>query len=83
LDAIADPTEKLNRLVELNVEEQVYNLCRTTVVQNAWKERPDLEVHGWVIDLKTGLVKDLNVSHNDAHGLGYVYELDEESVNSH
>jgi carbonic anhydrase len=83
LDAIADPTEKVNRLVELNVEEQVYNLCRTTVVQNAWKERTDLEVHGWVIDLKTGLVKDLNVSRNDAHGLGYVYELDEELVTSH
>jgi carbonic anhydrase len=83
LDAIADHTEKVNRLVELNVEEQVYNLCRTTVVQNAWKERPDLEVHGWVIDLKTGLVKDLNVSHKDAHSLGYVYELNEESVSSH
>lgn len=80
LDAIENQTDKVNRLVELNVEEQVYNLCRTTVVQNAWKERTDLEVHGWVIDLKTGLVKDLNVSHNDAHSLGYVYELNEETV---
>ena len=83
LDAIGDHTEKVNRLVELNVEEQVYNLCRTTVVQNAWKERTDLEVHGWVIDLKTGLVKDLNVTHKDAHTLGYVYELNEDTVSSH
>src|SRR5471030_1352483 len=51
VDAITEPTDKVNRLFELNVEEQVYNLCRTTVVQNAWKERTDLEVHGWVIDL--------------------------------
>jgi len=76
LDRITDQEQKINRLVELNVSEQVYNICKTSIVQNAWKQRTDLEVHGWVIDLSTGLVKDLKVSSDGSHNLGYVYELD-------
>ncbi len=75
LDRITDHTQKVNRLVELNVSEQVYNLCKTSIVQNAWMERHDLEVHGWVIDLGSGLVKDLNVTSSSPQNLGYVYEL--------
>src|SRR5215217_4449374 len=59
LDRITDNEHKVNRLVELNVVEQAYNLCKTTIVQNAWKERNDLYVHGWIVDISTGLVKDL------------------------
>ena len=76
LDRITDHETKVNRLVELNVTEQVYNVCKTTIVQNAWKERTDLEVHGWVIDLSSGLIKDLGVSASNPHNLGYVYEFD-------
>ncbi|SDE31256.1 carbonic anhydrase [Mucilaginibacter pineti] len=76
LDRITDETQRQNRLVELNVSEQVYNLCKTSIIQNAWMERHDLEVHGWVIDLGTGLVKDIKVSSSSPHNLGYVYELD-------
>lgn len=76
LDRITDETQKLNRLVELNVSEQVYNLCKTSIIQNAWMNRADLEVHGWVIDLGSGLVKDIKVSSSSPHNLGYVYELD-------
>jgi carbonic anhydrase len=76
LDRITDETQKQNRLVELNVSEQVYNLCKTSIVQNAWMERHDLEVHGWVFDLGTGLIKDLKVTSSSPHNLGYVYELD-------
>jgi len=83
LDRISDTQLKLNRLVELNVIEQAYNLCKTTIIQNAWKERSDLEVHGWVIDIGTGLVKDLKVSSNDPQKLGYVYELDVELASAH
>jgi carbonic anhydrase len=75
LDRITDETQKLNRLVELNVSEQVYNLCKTSIIQNAWMHRADLEVHGWVINLSTGLIKDIKVSSSGAHNLGYVYEL--------
>jgi carbonic anhydrase len=83
LDRITDEETKINRLVELNVIEQSYNLCKTNIIQNAWKERSDLEVHGWIVDIKTGLVKDLKVTTNDSQSLGYVYELDQEAVAAH
>jgi carbonic anhydrase len=75
LDKIENEADKINRLVELNVVEQVYNLCKTTIVQNAWKNRADLEVHGWVIQLDSGYVKDLNVSVSNADNLGKVFSL--------
>jgi carbonic anhydrase len=80
LDRITDEDVKLNRLVELNVIEQVYNLCKTTIVQNAWHEREDLEIHGWVIDLNSGLVKDLQVTAKSSENLGKVFKLDESKV---
>ncbi|WCT13054.1 carbonate dehydratase [Mucilaginibacter jinjuensis] len=83
LDRITDEPAKLNRLVELNVIEQVYNLCKTTIVQNAWGNGQNLEVHGWVIDLGTGLVKDLKVSSTGAQNLGYMYELNDAPVAAH
>lgn len=57
LSAIKDDTERLNRLTELNVIEQVKNLARKSSIQRAWKQdqRPDL--HGWVYSLKDGLIK--------------------------
>jgi carbonic anhydrase len=76
LDRITDEKAKVNRLVELNVTEQVYNICKTSIIQNAWMERSDLEVHGWVIDIGTGLIKDLGVSSCTPNNLGYVYELE-------
>jgi len=56
LDAIKNQEQKVDRLVELNVREQVLNLAKTTIIQKAWKkeERPDL--HGWVYGLKDGLI---------------------------
>jgi carbonic anhydrase len=83
LDRISDQEAKINRLVELNVIEQSYNLCKTTIIQNAWKERSDLEVHGWIVDISTGLVKDLKVTNHDSHNLGYVYEVNNEVVAAH
>jgi carbonic anhydrase len=62
LDAVADRTERLARLCELNVAEQVLNVCQTTIVQSAWEEGQDLTVHGWIYGLKDGLVRDLGVS---------------------
>ena len=80
LDRISDETLKVNRLVELNVIEQVYNLCKTTIVQNAWREREDLEIHGWVIDISTGLVKDLQVTVKSSKNLGEIFKLVESKV---
>lgn len=62
LDAIEDDEKRGNRLVELNVIENVANLCKTTIVQNAWKNGQDLSVHGWVYSLKTGIITDMKVS---------------------
>lgn len=57
LDLIADEEQKTNRLTELNVMEQVFNLAKTSIIQRAWKheQRPDL--HGWVYGLQNGLIK--------------------------
>jgi carbonic anhydrase len=56
LDAITDIDKKTDRLTELNVKEQVFNLAKTSIIQRAWKheQRPDL--HGWVYGLKDGLI---------------------------
>ncbi len=62
----ARPEERLDRLCELNVIEQVVNVCRTTVLQDAWLRGQELTVHGWVYGLKDGLARDLNIS-VDAH----------------
>jgi len=73
IDAIDDDEQKVNRLVELNVAEQVFNLCTTSIVQNAWKERDDLAVHGMVIDIATGELIDLDITFTDSQGLGKVF----------
>ncbi|HWT70975.1 MAG TPA: carbonate dehydratase [Oxalicibacterium sp.] len=51
-----------DRLCELNVIEQVANVCRTTIVQDAWERGQDVTVHGWVYGLKDGLLSDLDVT---------------------
>lgn len=57
MEAIQSEEERTNRLIELNVEEQVRNLAKTSIIQKAWKHdnRPDL--HGWVYGLKDGIIK--------------------------
>ena len=60
-DAIPTP-KRQDRLCELNVIEQVVNVCETTIVQDAWSRGQDLTVHGWAYRLETGLVNDLGMS---------------------
>ena len=59
VDSIRDETAKVNRLVELNVIEQVSNLAHTSIIQKAWKNFNKPYVHGWVYDINTGLIKQL------------------------
>ena len=61
LDELTSMEEKLNRLCELNVIEQVSNVCHTTIVQNAWKSGQQLAVHGWIYGIKDGILKNLDV----------------------
>ncbi len=51
--------ERIDTLCELNVQEQVTNVCNTPVVQKAWKHGQDLSVHGWIYSIRNGLLKDL------------------------
>jgi carbonic anhydrase len=59
---VAERPERLNRLCELNVIEQVVNVAQTTVVQDAWTRGQNLTVHGWVYGVHDGLVRDLAMS---------------------
>ncbi len=61
LDTIADEHARYNRLIELNVYEQCRNVLKTAVVQQHYVKQGFPEVHGWVFDLKDGLLKDLNI----------------------
>ena len=77
LDLIKDEKQRSNRLVELNVIEQVYNLCKTSTVQNAWEKKQPLHIHGWVYDVGIGIIKDLDVTVHDDSELGSIYRFDE------
>jgi len=57
LDTIVDEEERTNRLVELNVKEQVIHLAKTSIIQKAWKHDQRPQLHGWVYGLKDGLIK--------------------------
>ena len=59
LQAIGDEGARTNRLVELNVIEQVTNLAKTSVIQKAWKDRQGPHLHGWVYGLDNGLIKSI------------------------
>lgn len=62
LNRITTQEEQHHRLCELNVVEQVINVSQTTIVRDAWARRQPLEVHGWIYDLRDGLLRDLEVS---------------------
>ena len=62
LDAISDEAKRYDRLVELNVLEQCINVIKTAFVQKSYVKSGYPLVHGWVYDLKTGLIKDLNIN---------------------
>lgn len=72
---IADPDARADRLVELNVAAQVANVCRTTIVQDAWARGQELAVHGWVYGLHDGLLQDLDLCIESAAQLEEVYRM--------
>lgn len=61
LAASEDETKRFNTLCELNVIEQVLNVSRTTIVQNAWESGQELGVHGWIYGLSDGLLRELDI----------------------
>ncbi len=76
LNGITDEDKRYNRLVELNVQEQCVNVIKLAAVQQAGKQR-SLKVHGWVFDLKTGTLKDLQIPFEQIlENIMEIYRLD-------
>ena len=76
LNAIEDEKKRFDRFVELNVVEQVLDLAKTSIVQGAWERGQNLHVHGWVYDIRDGLINDLDITIRDNTSLSSVYQLD-------
>jgi len=76
LNDIEDEKARFNRFVELNVMEQVLDLAKTSIVQGAWESGQEVHVHGWVYDVKDGLINDLKITIKDNKNLSAVYKLD-------
>jgi carbonic anhydrase len=74
LSKITDEEERLNRLCELNVIEQVLNVSRTTIVQSAWERGQEVVVHGWIYSIVDGLLRDLGISITSKSELLSAYE---------
>jgi carbonic anhydrase len=69
-----NPTAIADRLCELNVIEQVANVCHTTIARDAWERGQELEVHGWAYGIKDGLLRDLRITVSDYREAPSAYE---------
>jgi len=76
LNNIEDKEIRVRRLVELNVMEQVFNLTKTSIIQNAWEKRNGPEVHGWTYDISNGIIVDLGVTVKDNSDLTGVFKFE-------
>lgn len=75
LNTIEDEEERFNKFVEVNAQEQVFDLAKTSIVQNAWRNGQDLTLHGWTYGLNSGYVTDLGVNMSSNEELDEVYQL--------
>jgi carbonic anhydrase len=75
IDALQNERDRLNLLCELNVVEQVANVCHTTIVQSAWKTGQELTVHGWAYSIEDGILKDLNVCASNSTDISQTHRL--------
>jgi carbonic anhydrase len=76
IDSRRTEKEKMDVLCELNVVEQVANVCHTTIVQNAWQSGKALAVHGWIYSIEDGILKDLNVCITNADEISATYRIE-------
>lgn len=74
LAGVNGASQRLDKLCELNVIEQVFNVCQTTIVQSAWERGQELAVHGWIYGLSDGLLRDLNICATNQDELATVYD---------
>jgi carbonic anhydrase len=75
LDQEMDAEQRLNLLCEINVRQQVLNICHTSIVQSAWRGGQELAVHGWIYAIGDGLLKDLGFKIDSADLLEPIYHL--------
>jgi carbonic anhydrase len=75
IDSRPNEKEKVNLLCELNVVEQVANICHTTIVQGAWKSGRQLTVHGWIYSIEDGILKDLNVCTTNVDEISRIHRI--------
>jgi carbonic anhydrase len=76
LNEIQDEKERFDRFVELNVFEQVQDLAKTSIIQEAWMKGQEVAIHGWVYGVNNGIIKDLKLTILDNNQLADVYQLD-------
>jgi carbonic anhydrase len=74
LERVVGASQRVDRLCELNVIEQVANVCQTTIVRDAWERGQSLAVHGWVYGLKDGLLRDLGSTVVRPENAGAAYQ---------
>jgi carbonic anhydrase len=75
LEAAPTPEKRINMLCEMNVRQQVLNICHTTIVQNAWNSGHSLSVHGWIYSIHDGLLHDLDFWLDGTHSVDPVYQM--------
>ena len=79
---LPDESARSARLCELNVVEQVANVCATTVIQDAWARGQSLTVHGWVYGLRDGLIRDLGATASNPDEATSAYKGAIDAINS-
>lgn len=77
ISLIEDEHQKLDRLCELNVIEQVVNVCNTTIIQKAWARGQKVTVHGWIYSIRDGRLKDLNVQISNSAAIKTFYHAEQ------
>jgi carbonic anhydrase len=75
LNSFENEEDRFNKFVEINVQEQVFDLAKTSIVQGAWRNEQDLTLHGWTYGLNSGYVTDLDVNMSSNNELDEVYRL--------
>lgn len=77
IDALSSEEDRLNKLIEFNIQEQVMNLAKTSIVQHAWHAHNRPHLHGWVYDLHDGIIKPLCDIAPNSHLDHEIYEYDD------
>ncbi len=75
LKTIADEEKRWDRMCELNVVEQVYNVCHANIIQGAWERGQELSIHGWIYSINDGLLRDLKIDFDNKKDISKLYRM--------